>query len=101
MTGISLFVPSEQPADGTVDNVQVGDGTGENVRVGDYIAEGKRSTRFRLLVSFVACGASFRITTRQVRCKRYNSGISVYSVWTDVVASNYTRVVCTASLQLT
>lgn len=55
--------------------------------------------RFNLCIKFVACGASFRMASRLMECTKTESGMSVYGGCSDVVASNYTRIVCAHSLQ--
>ena len=63
------------------------------------IVEIKISTRFRMLVTFVVCGASFCMVSCLIQCTWDNSGFSLYGGFTDAVASNYARVVCNESLQ--
>jgi hypothetical protein len=60
----------------------------------------KTRKRFQLLIQFVACGASFRMASRLMACTRDESGMSVFGGWNDVMASNYTRILCAASLQI-
>jgi hypothetical protein len=60
----------------------------------------KTKKRFQLLVKFVACGVSFRVVSRLMTCTQEESGMSVYGGCSDVLASNYTRIVCAHSLQI-
>jgi hypothetical protein len=60
----------------------------------------KTRKRFQLLVKFVACGASFQMAAHLMACTRDESGMSMYGGCTDVLASSYTCIVCTASLQI-
>lgn len=59
----------------------------------------KNAKRFNLLVKFVGCGASFRLASRLMECTRAESGIAHFGGCSDVVASNYTRIVCAVALQ--
>ena len=66
----------------------------------DYAVVVKTCCRFDLCIRFVACGASFRMASCLMDCTKDESGMSVFGGCSDVVASNYTCIVCAHSLQI-
>ena len=66
----------------------------------DYVVVVKTCCCFDLSMRFVACGASFRITSCLKDCTKDESGMSVFGGCSDVVASNYTCIVCAHSFQI-
>ena len=66
----------------------------------DYAVVVKTCHCFYLCIRFDACGASFRMATRLMHCTKDESDMSVFGGCSDVVASNYTCIVCAHSLQI-
>ena len=66
----------------------------------DYVVVVKSCCHFDLCIRFVASGASFRMASCLMDCIKDESGMSVFGGCSDVVASNYTCIVCAHSLQI-
>ena len=64
----------------------------------DFAVEVKTCCHFDLCIRFVACGASFRMASCLMDCTKDESGMSVFGGCSDVVALNYTCIVCAHSL---
>ena len=89
---MGLFKKIESCEEDGVDNV-IG-------QQNDYIVVVKNPCCFDLCVKFIACGASFRMASHLMDCTKDESGMSVFGGCSDVVASNYTHIVCAHSLQI-
>ena len=87
---MALFKKIDDCGEDGVDNV-----TGHQ---DDYAVVVKTRRRFDLCIRFVACGASFRMASRLMDCTKDESGMSVFGGCSDVVALNYTCIVCAHSL---
>ncbi|CAN8076049.1 unnamed protein product [Agarophyton chilense] len=66
----------------------------------EFFGEIKTSRRCNILVMFAVCEATFGMAAGLMNCTREESGIAMYGGCSEVFASNYTRVVCEASLQI-
>ena len=66
----------------------------------DYAVLVKTHHHFDLCIRFVACGTSFRMASCLMDCTKDESGISIFGGCSDVVASNYTHIVCAHSFQI-
>lgn len=64
-----------------------------------YKVEIKSSRLFNLIVGFIACGASFRMSSRLVCVTKTISHMSCFGGCSEGRAASYVRVVCAASLQ--
>ena len=89
---MALFKKIEDCGEDGVDNV-----TGQK---DDYAVVVKTCRCFDLCITFVACGTSFRMASCLMDCTKDESGMSVFGGCSDVVASNYTCIVCAHSLQI-
>ena len=89
---MALFQKIEDCGEDGVDNV-----TGHQ---DDYALVVKTRCCIDLCIRFVACGASFRMVSCLMDCTKVESGMSVFGGCSDVVASNYTCIVCAPSLQI-
>ncbi|KAH6601738.1 hypothetical protein BASA61_001822 [Batrachochytrium salamandrivorans] len=89
---LSLFKRLEADDDAGANDVDVNQDA--------YVVEIKTPKRFSLVVGCVALGASFRMASKMVQLVRDESGLSFYSGCSELIASNYMRVMCAVSLQI-
>ena len=89
---MAIFKKDEDCGEDGVDTV-----TGQQ---DDYVVVVKSCCHFDLCIRFVASGASFRMASCLMDCIKDESGMSVFGGCSDVVASNYTCIVCVHSLQI-
>ena len=89
---MALFKKIEDCGEDGVDNV-----TGQK---DDYAVVVKTCRCFDLCITFVACGTSFRMASYLVDCTKDESDMSVFGGCSDIVASNYTFIICVCSLQI-
>ena len=66
----------------------------------DYAVVVNNCCHFDLCIRFVACGTYFRMASCLMDCSKDDSGMSIFGGCSDVVASNYTCIVCAHSLQI-
>ena len=64
-----------------------------------YKVKIQSSRLFNLVVGFIACGASFRMSSRLVCVTKTISHMSCFGGCSEGRAASYVRVVCAASLQ--
>ena len=89
---MALFKTIESCGEDGVDNV-----TGQQ---DNNIVVVRTCCHFDLCIKFVACDAYFRMVSCLIDCKKDESGISILGGCSDVVASNYTHIVCAHSLHI-
>ncbi|KAH6578257.1 hypothetical protein BASA61_003987 [Batrachochytrium salamandrivorans] len=89
---LSLFKRLEADDDAGANDVDVNQDA--------YVVEIKTPKRFSLVVGCVALGASFCMASKMVQLVRDESGLSFYSGCSELIASNYMRVMCAVSLQI-
>ena len=66
----------------------------------DYVVVVKTCPFCDLCIRFVACGTSFKMASCLMDCTKDESDMSVFGGCSDIVASNYTFIICVCSLQI-